>query len=139
MSRTPASYSMAVVRGSTWEDEITYTDENGDAIDLTGYKARMQVRTTAGQYGTSTSDTLLLELTTDNGLLAIDTPDGGSVPNRIRIAAAPADHAALNPLNARRAKYAYSIELYTPETDDAAEYVIPLVKGGVTVQGEITR
>lgn len=33
MSRTPASYSMQVVRGGTWEDEFTYTDEDGNAID----------------------------------------------------------------------------------------------------------
>ena len=53
MSRTPAQASLTVVRGATWEDEITYRDEAGQAIDLTGYEARMQVRTLAGQYGQS--------------------------------------------------------------------------------------
>src|SRR5690606_22252055 len=129
---------MSVVRGATWEDELTYTDENGDAIDLTNYEARMQVRTVAGQFGTSTTDTLLLELTTDNGRLVIDTPDGGTVPNRVRIAVAPSDHATLNPKNAKRVKYYYSIELFIPEDGSTPEYVVPLVQGSLSVQGEVT-
>jgi hypothetical protein len=139
MSRTPASHALPVVRGSTWEDEFTYTDEDDADIDLTGYEARMQVRTTAGAYGTSTTDTLLLELTTENGLLVIDTPEGGTVPNRVRIIAPPGDHADLNSSNAKKAKYAYSIELYVPAVGDTPEYVIPLVAGKVTVHGEVTR
>ena len=88
MSRTPASYSMKVVRGSTWEDEFVYTeDDQVTPIDMTGYEARMQVRTAAGQYGLSTTDTLVLELTTGNGLLYWDTaPDG-----RLRIKVEAAD------------------------------------------------
>ena len=43
MSRTPASLSIPVVRGSTWEDFVDYTDDAGAPIDLTGYQARMQV------------------------------------------------------------------------------------------------
>lgn len=141
MSRTPAAYSMTVVRGATWEDELTYTDEAGAAVDLTGYQARMQVRTMAGRYGTSTTDTLLLELTTANGLLVIATPVGGTVPNQIRIAATSEAHAALNPSNAKRAKYAYSIELYIPADVGAGtpEYAIPLVEGSIVVKGEVTR
>lgn len=139
MSRTPASYSMTVVRGSTWEDEISYTDEAGEPIDLTGYEARMQVRTPTGQYGTSTTDSLLLELTTENGLLVIDTPDGGTVPNRVRIEVAPTDHAALNPDNAKAVKYVYSLELFIPAEGETPEYVVPLVAGSVSVRGETTR
>ena len=138
MSRTPASYSMKVVRGSTWEDEITYTDEDGAPIDLTGYEARMQVRTLAGQWGTST-DSMLLELTTENGLLVIDTPDGGTVPNRVRIVVPPAGHADLNPDNARSVRYAYSLELFVPAVGETPEYVVPLVAGGLAVRGEVTR
>lgn len=138
MSRTAASYSMQVTRGATWEDEFTYTDDDGVAIDLTGYEARMQVRTLAGQYGTSSTDTLLLELTTGNGLLAFDTAADG----RLLVVVPPDGHAALNPSNAKRAKYAYSIELYIPAGANPLvqpEYVIPLVQGNVSVAGEVTR
>ena len=62
MSRTPASFSLPVVRGTTWEDSFDYRDADGVAIDLTGYEARMQVRTLAGRFGTTTSTTLLLSL-----------------------------------------------------------------------------
>lgn len=134
MSRTPASYSIVVVRGSTWEDEFTYTDDQGTPIDLTGYEARMQVRTMATQYGTSTTG-VLLELLTNgpDPLLVWDTAAEG----RLRILARPDQHAVLNPGNARQAKYAYAIELFRPE--GAGEYVLPLVAGGITVLGEVTR
>lgn len=134
MSRTPASYSMQVVRGGTWEDEFTYTDEDGIAIDLTGYRARMQVRTAAGQYGLTGAETLLLELTTENGLLQIPDPTNGQV-----LIVVPADETLnLNPANAKKVKLVYSLELYVP-SGVSPEYVIPLVQGSVTVRGEVTR
>lgn len=137
MSRTPASYSMSVTRGSTWEDEFTYTeDDEVTPIDLTGYEARMQVRTLRGAYGLSTADTLMMELRTD-GLapkLFWDTAPNG----RLRIRVAAADTVALNPDNLKRVKLAYSLELYLPESTEP-EYVIPLVQGSITVAGEVTR
>ncbi|HHA2629099.1 TPA: hypothetical protein ACOEOK_000535 [Stenotrophomonas maltophilia] len=57
MSRTPASFSLTVVRGATWEDDFTYTNPDGSPFDLTGYQARMQVRTLAGQFGLTEADT----------------------------------------------------------------------------------
>ena len=136
MSRTPASYNMTVVRGSTGEDEFSYTDDAGVAIDLTGYEARMQVRSLTGQHGTTTTTTLLLELTTDGAdpLLVWDTAAAGA----LKIVASPDQHAVLNPSNARSAKYAYSIEVYRPAGANP-EYVIPLVQGKLTVRGEVTR
>jgi hypothetical protein len=127
---------MTVVRGSTWEDEFTYTDDAGTPIDLTGYEARMQVRSLTGQYGTTTTTTMLLELTTDGAtpLLVWDTAATGT----LKIIASPAQHAALNPSNAKMVKYAYSIEVYLPAGVDP-EYVIPLVEGNITVKGEVTR
>ena len=80
MSRTPASYSMTWVRGSTAEDQFTYTDAAGVPINLTGYSARMQVRTLAGQYGNTTATTLMLDMTTANSLLLLTAPTTG-VPN----------------------------------------------------------
>lgn len=134
MSRTPASFSLQVVRGATWEDQFDYTDDAGEPIDLTGYAARMQVRTLDGQFGTSADETLVLELTTENGRLEIDEPEDG----RVSLLVAAADTVQLNPDNARKVKLAYSLELFKPAGEDP-EYVIPLVKGTVSVQGETTR
>lgn len=136
MSRTPASASLIVVRGSTWEDEFTYVDDDGVAINLTGYEARMQVRTEAGQFGTTTSTTLLMELLTTgaSALLVWDTAALG----KLRIVAPPATHAALNPLNLKKIKYTYSVEIFIPAGVNP-EYVIPLAQGKACVHGEVTR
>lgn len=134
MSRTPASYPMVWTRGSTVEEEFTYTDDDGLPIDLTGYEARMQVRTLATRYGTSATG-LMLELSTTGAdpLLVWDTAAAG----RLRIVARPDQHAALNAGNAKKAKYAYAIELHKP--DGTGEYVLPLVEGVLTVRGEVAR
>ena len=134
MSRTPANYSMKVVRGATWEDEFTYTDTDGVAIDLTGYSARMQVRQPAGAYGLTTSTTLVMELTTVDGRLSLPTPTNGQLLLKV----SAADTLLLNPDNLKKVKLVYSLELYVPVGVDP-EYVIPLVKGGISVQGETTR
>lgn len=134
MSRTPASYSMQVVRGATWEDEFTYTDVDGEPIDLTGYEARMQVRKPEGQFGTTTTTTLVKELTTGNGLLTIPDPTNGQVLLKVDAI----DTVPLNPDNLKKTKLVYSLELYIPEAVDP-EYVIPLVRGSIAVQGETTR
>lgn len=127
MSRTPASFSMPVVRGTTWEDSFEYTDSAGVAIDLTGYEARMQVRTIAGRYGTTTATTLLLGLSTTglDPLLVWDTADIG----RVRVYALPAAHADLNPANAKKVKYAYWLEFYD------GDHVLPVVTGTLTAHG----
>ena len=132
MSRTPAQASLTVVRGATWEDELVYRDENGQAIDLTGYEARMQVHTLAGQYGTGTASKLL-EMSTSNGLLVLDTPAGETVPCRVRIKVDPDGHTMLNPANVKKDKYAWAMELVL------TDYVIPLAAGKLTVQGNTYR
>lgn len=130
MSRAAAPYSMVVTRGATWEEEFTYVGIDGiTPINLSGYSARMQVRTLSGRYGTSTTSTLVLELTTSNGLLVWNTAALG----KLRIIAPPASHAVLNPNNVKKIKYSYSIEVYL------ADYVLPLVTGKISVRGETSR
>lgn len=135
MSQAPASLSLAWTRGATVEEEFIYRDDDGTPVDLTGFEARMQIRTLAGQYGTSTADTLVLELDTTgvDPLMYFDTAAEG----RLRIKARPDQHAALNPGNAKKTKYVYSLELY--RADGSGEYVIPLFAGKITVRGETTR
>jgi hypothetical protein len=139
MSRTPATHTLQVVRGATWEDLFTYKDPDGVAINLTGYSARMQVRTVAGRYGTTTAATLVMELTTANGRLAI--PDQSVLADRgkISILVTAADTALLNAQNEKKVQLVYSLELYIPASGPAAEYVVPLVEGKIVVKGEVTR
>lgn len=137
MSRTPAKVSLQVIRGSTWEDEFTYVDASGVAVNLTGYAARMQVRTKAGQFGLTTTTTLLLELTTANSMLVIDIPPGQSVPCRVKVRVGISDVALLNSYNQRLVRRFYALEVYDPA--QSPQYVIPLAVGNVTVRGETTR
>lgn len=133
MSRTAASYSMTWTRGATVDEEFTYTDEAGEPIDLTGYEARMQVRALAQQFGTTGTPLLSLATNGVDPLMSWDTAADG----RLRLRLRPDQHAALNPTNTKKAVYAYSIEIY--RTEGSGEEVIPLVKGKLSVRGEITR
>lgn len=134
MSRTPASFSLQVVRGATWEDDFQYQDDSGVPFDLTGYEARMQVRTEAGRYGLSTAETLVLELSTTDMGLTIPEPLEG----RVVLLVEAANTVMLNPDNLKKTKLAYSLELYRPG-GQGLEYVIPLVEGSISVKGEVTR
>lgn len=132
MSRTAAAAALTVVRGQTWEDYFQYLDENEVAIDLTGYEARLQVRTVAGQYGSTTTTTLLLDLNTvdDPELLYFDTAAEGIL--RIKVPAA--DHADLNPTNLKRKDYSYALEVYQPAGAEP-RYSIPLAQGRIKALG----
>ena len=134
MSRTPASFSLQVVRGATWEDDFQYQDDSGVPFDLTGYEARMQVRTEAGRYGLSTAETLVLELSTTDMGLTIPEPLEG----RVVLLVEATNTVMLNPDNLKKTKLAYSLELYRPG-GQGLEYVIPLVEGSISVKGEVTR
>lgn len=41
-------YSFIIEQGATVDFRIDYTDSNGDAVDLTNYEARMQIRNAKG-------------------------------------------------------------------------------------------
>lgn len=141
MSRTPSTSPVTVVTGATWEDYFDYfEDDKITPIDLTGYEARMQIRTLAGLYGTSTTDTLLLELLSTGATprLLIEVPANGTVKNRVRIKVDVEAHRLLNPLNLRKIKHGYGIELYIPAGAEL-EYVIPYVQGTANVLGERVR
>lgn len=128
---------MTVVTGSTWEDFFDYLEGDGvTPIDLTGYQARMHIRTQDNAYGLATSSTLLLALLSAGASpkLFIEIPPGGTVKNRVRIKVDVADHRVLNPNNDERLRLAYGMELYIPAGANP-EYVIPYIQGAVQVRG----
>lgn len=137
-TRLPVNYSMTVQRGATWDAEFFYTeDDEVTPIDLAGYEARMQVRTRAGRFGSTTATTLVLELTSLNGGLELFTPAGGTVRNGIRIRVSATGTEVLNPDNLKKVKLVYGLELYRPLP--APDYVIPLFEGSLTCRGEVVR
>lgn len=138
MSRTPASLSIPVVRGSTWEDAVDYTDAAGAPIDLTGYEARMQVWDEDSGYDLAATPLMELLTTGATPRLFIETPPGGTVPSRVRVHVEAADTVVLNPDNERKIKRLYGIELFKP-AGVGPEYVVPFLKGKIPVYGELVR
>lgn len=117
-------YDFLCEQGATFSRRITWTDENGDVVPLTGYSARMKVRTTID------AATLLHELTTDNGGISL-----GGVAGTIDLlidAATTADF----PAGTRRSgiRYYYDLEL-----ESSTGYVTRLLQGRFTVSPEVTR
>lgn len=62
--------NLTIEQGATYNLSFLYQDEDGDAINLTGMTARMQLRR---QFA---SDTALLTLTTENGRITITPLEG---------------------------------------------------------------
>ncbi len=133
MGRKASTYSMSLTRGSTWTESFTYTDAAGDPIDLTGFVARMQIRTLAGRTGLSTADTLVMELASDGGSPRLFiTPAEG----KIDLVVAAADTASLSPLN-QPIRHVYELELV--DTNTTPNTIIPFLAGRVRVRPEIIR
>ena len=130
---TPATTHLIWTRGNTAEFGFRFKDSDDVVIGGSPIMARMQVRTIAGKFGTTTAATLLLDLSTegvDPKLTWETLTDGVALVGAL----APEDHDALNPDNAKKVKYAFSVELYLSD-----EYVRTPVEGTITVRGETTR
>lgn len=107
-----ARYAIRIEQGATWKPVLTLRD-----TDLTGYTARMQIRPDID------SDTVLLELTTSNGI-TIDGPAG-----QITLHLTDVETTALD-----WREGVYDLELIAPSGD-----VQRLLKGPVEVDPEVTR
>lgn len=106
-----ARWPITIEQGTTWDPVLTLRD-----TDLTGYTARMQIRTDDGQ--------LLEELTTGNGRITIDGPAG-----QIRLLLTDTETSA----------YEWEQGVYDLELVSPGGHVDRLVQGTVTVDPEVTR
>lgn len=114
----PGLYDLIVNKGETLELPITYKDEAGQPIDLTGYAARLQVRERHD------SQAVLLELTTENGGITIDGP-AGTLTLHLSAAASAA-------LTWERG--VYDLEIVSP-----SGVVTRLLEGSALTRPEVTR
>lgn len=140
MSRDAARVALTVKRGSTWEDDFLYLDENGDPYDLSDFSIRLQVRTEDGVEGTTTATTLLMDKNSvdDPDELFLGThPDHGVTQCVVRTKIPATDVADLNPDNEDRVVVYVGIELYKDE--GGIEYVVPFIEGPVVVRSELVR
>lgn len=116
MSYTPGVHNFKARQGSTFTETLSVKID-GVALNLTGYTARMMVRTHP------TSDVIVLTLTTENSRIAITGATGTVTLN---ITATDMDA-----IIAR--SYRYDLELASGTT------VIPLLEGAFIVSPQVTR
>lgn len=112
------TYELAIDQGSTLLVPFTLKDETGSVLNLTGYSARMQMRTAYA------SPSPVLNLTSASGTILIDANLG-----KLTLSAS-ADVTAALP--ARR--YVYDIEIVS-----ASGFVTRIVQGNAVVSPEVTR
>ena len=115
----PAKHKFTLYRGQTFRARLTWRTSSGAPVDLTGCKVRMQVRE---DYE---SPLPLLELTTENGGIAIDPVEVGV----LQLYISDADTSA-----ALWDGGVFDIEVVHPGGD-----VTRIVQGAVSVSPEVTR
>jgi hypothetical protein len=113
---TAGIYNFTIDQGSTWTLQLVYTDANGTAINLTGYTAKMQLRSKFG------SDTAVLTLATGGQGIVI-TPLTGT----LNLTATDEQTGAISP-----GFYVYDLEL------DLAGVITRLIQGQVTLSPQVT-
>jgi len=118
MASPAGIYNIIADQGSTFSRQLTWNDSNGSAVNLTGYTARMDVRTSIDAAGAA-----VLSLTTENGRIVL----GGSA-GTINLSAEATATQAIESGN-----YVYDLELVSGST------VTRLVQGSFVLRGEVTR
>lgn len=112
-----AKLNLVIEQGATFAKTLTYQDSAGDAIDLTSYVGRMQIREKVTDAAT------VVDLTEGNGGIVM-----GGVAGTIDLLITAAATAAFT-----WTKGVYDVEI------ELSGVVTRLVEGGVTVNPEVTR
>ncbi len=115
---TPAKLKLTIYQGATFKRRLRWMDAARQPIDLTGCTARMQVRAEIE------SPAVLLELTTENGRIAL-----GGAAGTIDLTIAATDTAAL----------AWDAGAWDLEIVHPGGAVTRLAQGSVVVSPEVTR
>jgi hypothetical protein len=118
MAAPAGIYNIIADQGSTFTRQLTWNDSAGSPVNLTGYTARMDVRTSIDAAGAA-----VLSLTTTNGRIVL----GGSAGTINLSAEATATQAV------EAGNYVYDLEVVSGST------VTRLVQGSFVVRGEVTR
>ena len=113
-------YTITIEQGATFTLDLTWEDSDGNAVDLTGYSARMQVR------ASKSATTTLLDIPTDTNTSITLGGTQGTIAIRI-------EDDVTEALDAPQTAF-YDLEL---EAGDGT--VTRLLEGGVTITEEVTR
>jgi hypothetical protein len=116
------TYNFSFNQGATFQKQLVYRQPDGTTpVDLTGYSARMHLRTDIK------SPEIVLNLTTENGGIEI-APDIGRLTIKFTAAQTEVIHAR---------EYVYDIELYRQVGQEVI--VTRLIEGKITLRPEVTR
>ena len=111
------NYQILIDQGATYSLALTYKDANGTAINLTGYTAAMQIRTSYESAST------VVSLTSSSGIVIT------AATGLLTINITSTQTAALTP-----GTYVYDLEITS-----GANVVTRLIQGSVMVSAEVTR
>lgn len=111
-------YNGVIDQGADWYINFTYEQPDGSPVNLTGYTAKLQLRTSP------LAKTAVMTLSTDTGDGIVITGSTGLIACH----ATATKTAAINP-----AKYAYDLELYN------SGIVTRLIQGTMEVSANTTR
>ena len=111
-------HDFIIEQGATFSKVLTWKDSTGTPINLTGYSARMQVRSSVEAAST------IIELTTVNSRITL-----GGVAGTITLNISAADTTALTAESG-----VYDLELVS-----GANVVTRLLEGNVIISKEVTR
>ena len=114
---TAGYYNITAEQGATFNRVLTWRDSASALINLTGYTARMQVRT---DYASTST---ILSLTTQNGQITL-----GGAAGTITLLVSATDMAALS-----SGSFVYDLEMINGAT------ITRLVQGTFVVNAEVTR
>lgn len=112
-------YSFCIFQGSTFERNMTYSDENGTAVDLTGATIRMQARKTVD------SATPLIDISTDASGITITS----AVDGEFQILLTAAETTALD----------FKTAVYDLEVEFPSGEVRRVLEGIIEFRKEVTR
>jgi len=117
-----ARYDFKIEQGATFQRTITWKDSNGNPIDLTGYKIRLQARINPND-----KDPIIdLSTSPEVGGIEILTPAGNG---QFRITMDASDTASLD----------FAEALYDLEAEDPDGNVTRLLEGTIELSREITK
>lgn len=111
-------YNITCDQGATLQRSITWTDSAKTPYNLTGYTARMQVRSNIA------SSTVVLSLTTENSRITLGTGEWN-----VNLTVDANTTANLTP-----GMYVYDLEIVS-----ASSVVTRLIEGNFKVKAEVTR
>lgn len=119
MTISPMNYNLVIYQGATFRQNFIWQDSEQEPVDLTGYTARMMVRTSVG------SDDPFITLTTENGGITL-----GGVTGSIALYMSATDTEMLTEILG-----CYDLELVAPSGGDTTRFL----QGIITISREVTR